>query len=1833
MRSYRWRSQAARAAAPAARCAAIHRTAIATSLPRAGLRAALLASVCLGALAILTPGVAYATDGTWIAPPPNPEEWTQGTNWSSSPTVPDGTATFTNNSATTSVTISGSASVETIQFTAAAPAYSFTNFNFFTINGAGIINNSASVPTFTNNGFISFDSGTAGNAAITNNGAVTFLNASSAGNSTIINFGGGSLVAFSNNSSATDATITTNSGAQTLFTTNSNGGNARFIANGGGSVDFSGTLGPSGNNQITAGSIEGAGTYSLGANQLTVGSNNLSTTVSGSIQDGGGAGGSSASLVKVGTGTLTLSGNNTYTGATTINAGTLAAASSTALPNQTALAVNLGATLAVTDGVAAQIGSLADGVSGGGGVQIGASDPTTLLTIAGNSSTTFSGTFSGPGSLELDSGSLTLTGASNGGNIGTIGGDLSLCNCDDGGLTISGGSLVVNGFAMGVTVTGGTLAVINGGTLQVGNPPATHDLLVASNMILSGAGSTVTVSGFTGVGIFGPGSLTISNGGVLNSQGGAEIDTFVPVLGVPTATVTGPGSTWNVGGSGLTVGGGSTSGPGRLIVSNGGVVNTSSLTIGDPCGCADGRVTITDGGVVNSFGFTGIGEASTLHLGIGGLAGAIITPAIDNRGRIVANFTDTLTLAAHISGSGTLSKAGAGTLILTGSNSYTGGTTITGGTLQLGNGGASGSIAGNVTNDGTFAINRSDTFAFGGVISGTGSFAQIGPGTTILTAANTYSGGTVINSGMLAVTADANLGAATGGLSFGGGTLQFLSGFTTNRAVTLNAGGGTFDTNGNNATLAGTISGSGPLTKIGAGVLTLSGSSTYSGATTVNSGTLQAGALNAFASASAFTIASGATLNLNGFNQTIGSLAGAGSVTLGSATLTTGTDNTSTTFSGTISGSGGLTKIGSGALTLSGANTYSGGTTITGGSLQLGNGGASGSIVGNVTNNGTFAINRSNTFTFGGVISGSGAFQQNGAGTTILTAANTYTGGTTITGGTLQLGNGGAGGSIVGNVTNSSTFAINRSDTFTFGGVISGSGALQQNGAGTTILTAANTYTGGTTINAGTLQLGNGGTSGSIAGDLVNNGTFAINRSDVFAFGGVISGTGAFQQNGTGTTILTANNTYTGGTALNAGTLAVGSNTALGTGALAFASGATLQAAANGLSLANAMTLSGADTVDTQTNALTLSGTISGSGGLTKIGSGVLTLSGANTYSGGTTLAAGTLRLASNQALGTGALTTTGSVVDYANGVTITNPIVLNSNTTQLQVTAGTATQAGVISELNGPRPMEKIGGGTLVLTANNTYSGPTTISAGTLIVNGSIANSAVTVNGGATLAGTGAVGAITITSGATFAPGAAATTGAMTVVGNLAFQSGALYLVHVNPSTASSTKVTAGGSATLSGTVQAVFASGRYATRSYTILSAAGGRSGTFSSLTTSNLPAGFTASLGYTATDATLNLTATLGRGPSDLGTGGLSINQSNVAEALNSFFNNGGALPPEFVSIFGLSGANLANALTLLSGEAATGAQQGAFQLTNQFLGIMLDPFVDGRSSVGGANGPALGFAPEREELPDDIALAYAKLLKAPPKPATFEQRWSVWGAGYGGSNRTSGDPAVVGSHDLSARTAGGAAGLDYRLAPNTVVGFALAGGGTNWSLAQGLGGGRSDAFQAGVYGTTRYGPAYVAAAFAYTNHWMSTDRFAFAGDHLTASFNASYSESDLTGSGFALAYNARTATDTRSELGGRFDRLLLLNPNAALTVRARVAWAHDWVSDPTLAALFQTLPGASFIVNGATPAKNSALTSAGAELRLANGVTLIGKFDGEFASHSSTYAGTGTVRYTW
>jgi autotransporter-associated beta strand protein len=581
----------------------------------------------------------------------------------------------------------------------------------------------------------------------------------------------------------------------------------------------------------------------------------------------------------------------------------------------------------------------------------------------------------------------------------------------------------------------------------------------------------------------------------------------------------------------------------------------------------------------------------------------------------------------------------------------------------------------------------------------------------------------------------------------------------------------------------------------------------------------------------------------------------------------------------------------------------------------------------------------------------------------------------------------------------------------------------------------------------------------------------------------------------------------------------------------------------------------------------------------------------------------------------------------------------------------------GVIS---GPGQVMQAGTGATVLTGTNTYTGATAVNAGALIVNGSIASSSgLTVDTGALVGGTGFLPLSTVYGA--LSPGNSI--GTITVNGNLTFAPGALYLVEVSPTAADRTNVT--GTATLAGNVLAIFAPGSYITKQYTILHADQGVSGAFAGLS-ANAPTNFNASLSYDPDDVFLNLTAALGKSVN-----GLNQNQVNVATAINGFFNNGGALPPNFANLFGLTGTNLATALSQLSGEAATAAQYGAFQLGNQFFALMLDPLVYGR-------GPGVGIAPgggamrlaADETQASEIALAYAKILKeppAPPAPFLWERRWNVWAGGYGGNNRTKGDPVVVGSHDVTARTGGYGAGIDYRIWPGTTVGVALAGGFTNWGLASGLGGGNSDVFQAGLYGITRNGPAYLAGALAFAEHWMTTDRFAFAGDHLTARFNAqnyggrleggwrfatflggiapyaavqaqgfhtpAYNELDGTLGGFGLNYNARNGSDTRSELGARFDQALPIATTAVLALNARAAWAHDWVTTPVLNPFFQTLPNTFFAVTGATPVPNAALASAGAELRFLNGWALAARFDGEFADRAQTYAGTGTIRYVW
>jgi uncharacterized protein with beta-barrel porin domain len=296
--------------------------------------------------------------------------------------------------------------------------------------------------------------------------------------------------------------------------------------------------------------------------------------------------------------------------------------------------------------------------------------------------------------------------------------------------------------------------------------------------------------------------------------------------------------------------------------------------------------------------------------------------------------------------------------------------------------------------------------------------------------------------------------------------------------------------------------------------------------------------------------------------------------------------------------------------------------------------------------------------------------------------------------------------------------------------------------------------------------------------------------------------------------------------------------------------------------------------------------------------------------------------------------------------------------------------------------------------------------------------------------------------------------------------------------------------------------------------------------------------------------------------------------------------------------------------------------------------------------------------------------AAIYRKAPLAPVHEPRWSVWASGFGGSQTTDGN-ATLGSNFATSRIAGTTAGADYWFSPSTVAGFALAGGGTSFSVTNG-GTGRSDLFQAGAFVRHNSGPAYVAAALAYGWQDVTTNRIVtIAGvDQLQARFNANtwsgrleggyryiapwtggvgltpyaaaqfttidlpaYAEQALSGTNtFALSYASKSVTATRSELGLRADRSFALT-DAILTLRGRAAWAHDFNADRAAAATFQALPGASFVVNGAAQAHDAALTTASAEVKLANGLSFAATFEGEFSDLARSYAGKGSVRYAW
>ncbi|SEH14754.1 fibronectin-binding autotransporter adhesin [Sphingopyxis sp. YR583] len=997
---------------------------------------------------------------------------------------------------------------------------------------------------------------------------------------------------------------------------------------------------------------------------------------------------------------------------------------------------------------------------------------TITQTSAGNSTLSVNtlsdgGIASGIGAASSDSANLVI---SNGAKLQYTGGTVAI----DRGFTLAAGqggidvanaatTLTIGGVAAGA----GTLFKDGAGTLILsGTNSYTGDTIVNGGVLRAGSARA-----------FGPGgrNMTVNSGGTLD-LGGFDLG-FAAVIGGGQIDLGGRTLTT---GSGSGVFTGRISGTGGYT-RIGSFTQTFSGCNNDYTGVTTigGNVAIdciANGGQASGIGAS-TAAASNLVFATGSLAYTGASASTDrgfalngNGGLNIVNAGTVLEFSGNITGGGQLQKSGAGTLLLSGNNSSTGSVRIYGGTLRagsttaLGSGGiqfenapgttldldgydnsvaflfTTGGLQGGAValGDATLTITNggSTGVIFGGAISGSGGLVKTGGGYQQLSnCSSSYSGSTVINQGILAVAclddggANSSIGSsssAANNLVLSGGTLQYVgSGGSTNRQFTLGASTASkLDASGTGAiafthagpltfasantaqtlTLGGTSTannilaaqitnnGSGVtrLTKTDAGtwILTNPGS-TYTGITTISGGVLGVDKLSNGGLASSIGASSSAAANLVIGNGSTLRYTGAGDTTNRLFTLSAGV-----TFIES-SGTGAIVFTDTGPVTLASNNQA---RTIALGGTNGGNN----TLAGSIGNAGT----------------GVTTLAKNDSGTWVLTGNHSYTGSTNINGGTLFVGGGGTTGSIASALVNNfGTLGFNRSDLLAYGGHIVGTGSLRQAGTGTTVLTGTNSYTGGTTIDAGTLQLGNGGTTGSIVGDVVDNGAFVFNRSDLVNFAGTISGSGVVRQIGSGTTVLSGINSYVGGTSILGGTLQVSADANLGAavGGLAFSNG-TLRTTASFASARNGV-LTGTGTILTDAGTtFALNGLISGAGGLTKSGAGILTLGGNNSYAGATDVNAGTLRINGNQSAATG-------LVTVASGATL----------------AGSGTIGGNVNVLNGGILAPGNSPGTLNINGDLSLAGGSVLNFefGQADVAGGPLNDLVNVGGNLTLDGT----------------------------------------------------------------------------------------------------------------------------------------------------------------------------------------------------------------------------------------------------------------------------------------------------------------------------------------------------------------------------------------------------------------------------------------------------------------------------------------------------------------
>ncbi|EAW8157508.1 autotransporter outer membrane beta-barrel domain-containing protein [Salmonella enterica] len=839
----------------------------------------------------------------------------------------------------------------------------------------------------------------------------------------------------------------------------------------------------SGNNSYTGGTLISDGTL-VASNVEALGSGDVTNDAVLELNTGGdfdNAISGSGQVVKSGDKTLTLSGANSYTGGTTISGGTLVASNVEALGSGD---ITDNATLELNTG-----GDFDNAISGSGQV-VKSGDET--LTLSGTNTYTGGTTISGGtliathvnalgtgaidnrASLLLDaSGQFAVTDLTteSGGNTEIGAGSTlqatTLTQKSDSTLTINLNSNTADPVihAASQVSLAGTLDITGVGDVLDSDPASTDDLdtftLIASDKTIAGDFEKLTVAGMDAdLADF----ITV-DGRIDDTGKQYELTTALTWYADRDDAVTDAHGTFNL-----------TNADGSFAVNT--VLENVDATL-DPDSATgwDGTSLIKQGA-----GTLILNAENTYTVGTTISGGTLVATNVDALGS--GDVTDDATLELNtggtfdnaISGSGQVVKSGDKMLTLSGTNSYSGGTLISGGTLVATNVDALGS--GDVTDDATLELNTGGTFD--NAISGSGQVVKSGDDTLTLSGSNTYTGGTIISGGTLVASNVEALG----------------TGDVTNDAVLELNTGGDFD----NA-----ISGSGQVEKSGDETLTLSGANSYTGGTLISSGTLVANDVNALGTGD---VTDNAVLELN----------------------------TGGTFDNAISGSGQVVKSGDETLTLSGSNTYTGGTTINDGTLIATSVDALGS--GDVTDNAVLELNTGGDFD--NAISGSGQVVKSGDETLTLSGTNSYTDGTLISGGTLVATNLEALGT--GDVTNNATLELNTGGTFD--NAISGSGQVVKSGDDALTLSGSNTYTGGTTISGGTLIATSVDALGS--GDVTDNAVLELNTGGTFD--NAISGSGQVVKSGDKTLTLSGSNTYTGGTTISGGTLIASNVEALGSG-------------------------------------------------------------------------------------------------------------------------------------------------------------------------------------------------------------------------------------------------------------------------------------------------------------------------------------------------------------------------------------------------------------------------------------------------------------------------------------------------------------------------------------------------------------------------------------------------------------------------------------------------------------------------------------------------------------